>query len=379
VSDVTTSKVAIEIDNTEKFNHDLLMEVKDQSLAKDAYGDRVFEVFDFPELRDVFSVYESNANMLKRRARRVGVSAILMGTCALLIASAEPLYHHLGSTWTEIAGGLSAALGLLAVLIGSWGLWFAGIKESWLCYRMMAERLRQFHFQAIVRLLPEIEIDFRENTSQFKEARKAQFASFLARHEGSLKRQLGRILADSSNDECWMIDESDSEFPEGLSQELPDLLRAYRDLRIDHQLDFTRLKLLKEKTPFSSSDFSIYSSLEFISLCSLLTALVIDIAIAVSLAGLAWPGLLDVSGIHVLAMWGVVIALSSRALMEGLQPDREMERYHRYATEIERSKEIYERSEHLSEKLSSMRELERQSYLEMAEFLRRNYEARFVI
>jgi hypothetical protein len=130
-----------------RFNTDLLVNSGDLDNAKRAFP-RIAHVLDHPALREAFGRFDRPANAAKRKGRIAGLLAIALGTIALAIAAATPIYRDLPfKSWI---GAVSAGFGVLSILIGLGGALYAGAKRRWLCNRVMTERLRQFHFQALV-------------------------------------------------------------------------------------------------------------------------------------------------------------------------------------------------------------------------------------
>lgn len=83
--------------------------------------------------------------------------------------------------------------------------------------------------------------------------------------------------------------------------------------------------------------------------------------------------------VHVGVIWVAIAALAVRALQEGLQPEREIERYRHYRASIRAIRDRFDQASSPAEKLEVMQELERLSFDEFVNFLRSNDEARFVI
>ena len=74
----------------------------------------------------------------------------------------------------------------------------------------------------------------------------------------------------------------------------------------------------------------------------------------------------------------VIGILAVRTLEEGLQPAREVERYTRYRSSLMSLLGRFDRATSPKDKLRIMHEVERTSYQEMRQFLKTNYEARYV-
>ena len=84
--------------------------------------------------------------------------------------------------------------------------------------------------------------------------------------------------------------------------------------------------------------------------------------------------------VHIWVIWIAIAALAFRALQEGLQPEREIERYRHYRAGIRAIRDRFNRpSSSPAEKFEVMQEMERLSFDEFVNFLRSNDEARFII
>src|SRR5580704_6809470 len=116
----------------QKFNDDLLLTDQDRKLVGKSFP-ALAHALDFPELRDLFLRYEGPSNVAKRRRRRAGMTAIVLGVLALLGASAHPLYVDIPDVWLSVLGGIFAAFGILSVLIGAFGILGTKSKLEWLC------------------------------------------------------------------------------------------------------------------------------------------------------------------------------------------------------------------------------------------------------
>jgi hypothetical protein len=78
-------------------------------------------------------------------------------------------------------------------------------------------------------------------------------------------------------------------------------------------------------------------------------------------------------------IWIAIVALAFRALQEGLQPEREIERYRHYRAGIRAIRDRFDQASSPAEKFEVMQEMERLTFDEFVNFLRSNDEARFII
>src|SRR5262249_38583758 len=126
-----------------KFNDDLLLLEEDRKLASVKYP-TIFHVLDHPQLRQLFSQYDTPANRAKRIGLIAGFWAIGFGFGALGIAALELIFSH-STGYSVVLAVISGLCGVISFLIGSVGVLFAGRKRNWLRCRLMGELARQFH------------------------------------------------------------------------------------------------------------------------------------------------------------------------------------------------------------------------------------------
>jgi hypothetical protein len=110
----------------------------------------------------------------------------------------------------------------------------------------------------------------------------------------------------------------------------------------------------------------------------ILVIFVTHLAIAILLES-KWVSIVDAPEIHVFVVWVAIIALATRALEEGLQPAREVERYSEYRSTLLQLLTQFKNAQNPEERFQIMREAERVSYQEMRGFLKTNDDSRFII
>lgn len=103
------------------------------------------------------------------------------------------------------------------------------------------------------------------------------------------------------------------------------------------------------------------------------------IAISLSLEGQAEHAGMFGFDTHVWVIWIAIVVLGIRALQEGLQPERELERYRHYRAGVHALRDRFEAAISAAEKLEIRRDMERLTFDEFRNFLRSNHEARFVL
>jgi hypothetical protein len=359
-----------------RFNDDLLITKKDRQQAQKMFP-AVFHILDYPELRAVFAKFDSLANAAKVKSRRFGLTAIGLAVFALLVTSAEPLYRDLPYDLPQAISFAAATAGIVAVIIGFFGIRFAKQKRDWLEKRLMTERLRQFHFQTMVAKWPDIVQSFGSEKAreEYMAKRKKWFDAFEARFINHLPSELTDVLEDDSEKDCWLHDMPKS-FPSDESAAGVEMFDAYRKFRILDQIEFANIKLSEGQELGFWSLRTQARAFSYIALLCILGVFSIHIWIA---GGAAIPAGHTGHWIHIAAIWLAIGALAVRALEEGLQPEREIERYRHYSAAVKAVRDRFNEASSPQQKLGIMKEMERVSFDEMKIFLRSNNEARFVL
>jgi hypothetical protein len=368
------------------FNDDLLLSDVDRKEVARSFP-TCMHVLDFPELRQVFDGYDLSANRWKKNLRRAGLATIALGVIALLGASTEPLYGKLPSVFSNAIVVLSALAGLLSIVISTFGVLHSASKNRWLEARLMTERLRQFQFQTLVFRIPTIlrcaaapKFD-----AQFGKARERWFSTFKIEHVDHLPAKLKEVLDDDSEEQFQLHGGGDA--LDGVATSNPllaELFAAYRLLRIRHQILYANFKLGGDSLNFPRKQVSLLSG---VSLICILLVFFAHFAVSISSVSRLLPyeavadGLSFMRGtsVHVLIIWTVIVALAARTFEEGLQPTREVERYTAYRARLGRLLYHFDEAANVPERVRIMTEVERLVYQEMREFLKTNFEARFVL
>src|ERR1700722_18031651 len=132
-------------------NSDLLIDEEDR-----AYFTRnhtaFAPIFDWPELRALFAMYDNTAARARKRSRRAGIFAVAAGFLSLATAAWVPLAGALTKTCPHqsnvqaLLGGIAAFLALVSVLLGYTQVLTGKAKTRWLQNRFWTERIRQLHF-----------------------------------------------------------------------------------------------------------------------------------------------------------------------------------------------------------------------------------------
>jgi hypothetical protein len=363
----------------QQFNDDLLVAEVDRRRAEERFPS-IIHVLDFPDLRELFLAYELQGNRAKRRRRLIGLVAIALGALALLGASLTPLlYDPKHGLWAGVVGGVSASFGILSVLIGPVGILSGKSKQKWLCARLMTERLRQFQFQVMTYRPQEIRDSSTSGEAgrkRFVDQRKQWFAEFCLAYEGHLPARLQAILDDDPEEDFLLHHEPRRNGPlTAIEAELEPLFSAYRLFRLEHQLEYANYKLRRSEEFFSSA-VRQFQVLRNVGLGLIALLFIAHFAIAASLP----KGALVGSHKFHFGIAAIIVGiLMVRALEEGLQPAREIERYTRYRASLVSLLGRFDRATTSEERLRVMYETERTSYQEMRGFLKTHNDARYVL
>jgi hypothetical protein len=361
----------------QKFNDDLLLTPADQERALQAFP-VLFPILDNEKLRELFNKSEEPAKRAKRKSLRAGIIAVLLVVIALCGTSAEPLYAHYAPDYLRLASSLSAVLGLIGALIGLFGLMIGRAKENWLHERMATELLRQFHFQTFVCRTAEILASLQGDgeRDQFLAERKKWLSALRFDFLEHLPAKLQTLMKHQEG--VWLHPPPSAPNKATLAALPAEFFDAYRTLRINHQQQYADWKLREGQMIFAGFSLrTLESLLAGGSVVCTLGLLITETFVIAPLAYFsenspfsAWA--------HWFAICFAIIALGMRTAEEGLQPKREIERYHRYSSVIQ---DILERFDAGSRpaKFEAMIEMERLAFEEMRDFLRSNYESRFIM
>jgi hypothetical protein len=364
-----------------KFNDDLLLHEEDRKLALIKYPS-IFHVLDHPELRQLFSKYDVPANRAKRTGLMAGIWAIAFGFGALGIAALELLYSE-NTTYSVALAITSGLFGIISFLIGSVGVLFAGRKRNWLRSRLMGEKIRQFHFQMLVFRLPEILGSLKDDVSKalFISERNLWFETFKAQLIGKLDSAFAAVIHEDESINPWLFGNSTKRATEMQEDKcLNPIFEAYRELRIVHQLDFTNYKLQDDHRIVSAMPRRQMAVISQLIFTWILLLVVMHVGV---LAGALFPDsiftVFHSRGAIVVIIWLALAALATRAIEQGLQPEREIERYQQYRSGVRAILERYDEATSQSAKIAIMREMERLAFDEMRNFLVTNERSSFVL
>jgi len=425
-------------DSGHVFNSDLLANEHDRDKVRDLYPP-LEDILYHQELIDTFGKYNVIADDAKKRSRTLGKLAIVLGGVAIAFAAIEVALGIGERAGTLVFGFLAALCGILSIAIGAFGVLFGDKKRKWLHNRFMGERIRQFHFQSLIVQFPEI-VGFllahgekaAKLKAKFLADRARLFKRFVGEFEDNVAGRFTGVISPEGEKEVWVLKpepeiaarragrndlvdieklhqalqelereldgEAGSHHPGGAEKakrgatERPEVelfFQAYLDLRINHQLGYTNYKLENDHKIFSESPVRQAEVLENVSKAGVAWLFLIHavVLVIVGSAVAALPFAINgidarilVSYIFSAAIIAIaIVALLIRAFQQGLQPEREAERYQQYRSALLRVREQFEAAETPMEKLDSMRQVERVSFDEMRNFLISNERVSFVV
>jgi hypothetical protein len=325
-------------------------------------------------LRARFRKINKAADAEKSSSRRRGYMAVTLGAASLLVAAVAWLLEGSFAVWLSRAAALA---GIGSIAIGLFGLLYARTKRRWLEHRYQTERLRQFHFQSAIALLPELLSQKADPANDgFTRHRADLFKRFSTLHlDAAAGERLNSILEDEEA-KGWMF----GDLPTASivdNEEFRSFERDYRHYRLAAQIDYCDKKIGRRRQfliPQTVAEQAFCFSTLAISFILGATVLHI-IAALVPHEGVGHGA----KWLHVGVLWLAVGVLALRALEEGLRPQRETERYRNYKSALLSVEERLNASVTPSEKIAAMKQLERISFEEMANFLKDHDEARFVM
>jgi hypothetical protein len=373
------------LDESHKFNDDLLLDDEDRNLANRKYP-TIAHVLDHPELRHLFLQFDEPANRAKRKGRTAGFIAIGLGFLALALAALEyPAVHQTGehSNMVRMTVAVTSALcGISGVLIGSIGLLFARRKQEWLRRRLMGELTRLFHFHTFVCRLPEIlaSLQDEKSKSDFVMERQIWLETFKARYLNKVNAAFVEMVTKDNVGMEWLHDGGQEVTKIRESRLLGPLFKAYRELRILHQISYTNYKLQDDHKILSAMpgrQAQIFAQFSLIAIV-ILFAIHGGVLLNAFFPGSVWAGSTS-ELISVIIIWIALAALAMRALEQGLQPDREFERYQHYRSALRAVLERFDRADFCADKVRIMQEMERLSFDELRDFLVTNNRSHFVL
>jgi hypothetical protein len=230
--------------------------------------------------------------------------------------------------------------------------------------------------------LPEILASLKDDgtKSEFESNRRLWFESFKSRFEGKLDAVFGAMIGEEGKANPWVHESARNLSKVHKMRDLDPLFEAYRTLRIMHQLGYADYKLQQDHrifSPFPRSQVEIFSRIGSASIV-LLCAISVGLLLGVILPSSAWAAF-DSESMNVVVIWIALAALAIRAVEQGLQPEREAERYQQYRSGVRAVLDRFDGASSQDEKVHMMQEMERLAFDELRNFLITNERARFVM
>jgi hypothetical protein len=345
-------------------NGDLLIEEADRAFfAK--YEPRFAPIFDWPELRALFIIYDNAAASARKRSRRAGFIAVVLGLSGLVISAIVPLAAPI---WDEspamalkiraILGALAAILAAASVIIGYTHVLKGVAKMQWVTYRLWTERLRQLHFQLIVNNLPQVirAVRDHEQLQTWFDIRQSSLDQFKHEYLRDSDYKVHHIEIDVSDEMPWLFDEWAE--PGSIPGDSPELARFFEIMK-QHRFGIQRRYAEKKMdegwhSPETRTQWVLKLS---------------DLLTAVLLAATVIIGVGSISVFQVgkdstfLLVTGCIAAVSSscivamRALKEGLLFSADAERYRWYLAAVNSVSRRFESAD-TQRKVHLCRELE---------------------
>lgn len=344
--------------------------------AEEARDPRIRFAFEFPELLERFREADAAAGAAKRLNRQLGYFSVGLVFVALAAASAAPLLKPFGHDIQAAFAYGSAVLGLAGTALGFAGMRRDSSRRRWLHNRLRTETMRILHFHLIAARLPEIAAIGPDEAAQaaYRAARDAALAQLHARVLADPEAELQRI-AKSHDVAAFEIEVAEAPIPANMDTgAFANAVAAWRRLRIDWQLNYCEAKLAHGATGGQMSSRQTEHAFARIAWGAVAAIIVLHFALLGA----------DVIGVpmlwvEVLVVWTALAALAVRALEDGLQPQREVERYEQYRANILVTRERLARAPDIAAQLETIRAFERVSLEEMRVFMRTHARSKFLL
>ena len=170
----------------------------------------------FPKRLPCLIIRNSGAFFLSMSVRRtvracgfagLAFSPLSLLRIALLSVATESLWHDV--KYQNVITVVFELCGLGGAIIAGGSLWLGPWRQEWLESRFMTERLRQWHFQLLVRRGQEIEALLAGPTGEalqnFQAQRKKWFDDFLHEHEGKIDSRMDSLANDPEFSGEWLF------------------------------------------------------------------------------------------------------------------------------------------------------------------------------
>lgn len=337
------------------FNHDLLLDEADQKIVRLRWPTIAKFLID-PLLIQRLKKHERSAKLHKQCVQYLGTAAVLLTAYSLLGVTAHSALHLSWADPWEWTFHVAALIGFaLAVAASRWG----PFRRRWLGNRFIAELLRQWHFR---RLLASVDAD---DVAAQIERRKRDLQGFLHGLAGAVPQKMDRLIENADDPLPAIPEPKLPKNPEARAE----LLEAYQQLRLDHQLDFAFYKLSPDdNTILGLSNRLLVQLTQGAAGLTLFFALVVALLPLFNIAhGLGWVAVM-------LAIAGVAV----RAWRDGLLLGEERERYLEVRHRLELLQDRWRAAPNDDARFALGRELEQAALRELRQFLRQQEQAQFL-
>ena len=283
--------------------------------------------------------------------------------------------HGEGLNLHAVLGTIAALLGLTGTALGITGMRTSASRRKWLRARLTTETLRMFHFHYIAARLPELVAVAGDPVRQEK---------YLADRAAALEKLKATVLADPEKELRRIMERKDETRFEDITPPMPeegaeipqvaaDVFDVWRVLRLNWQAGYCDAKLeRRHKGRFTIRQMDEF----FVGLGWFCVGAIILIHIGHFVGMLASA---QSAWLEAAVIWTALIALAGRAMEDGFQPQRELERYEQYRANVRVTAERFEAARTYAAKLEVLRAFERTSLEEMRVFLRTHAKARFLL
>lgn len=352
-------------------NYDLKAEAPE---ARDA---SVRFAFEFPRLLKDFREADARANRAKRDSRRLGYLSVALVLGALLLASSAPVQHelHVHPGVTTALGYLSAGLGLLGAVLAFYGMHGASPRRIWLRNRLKTEMARLFHFHYLAARMPELARigGHADREEAYIQRREEAYTAFLAGPLADPDAELARVSARTDMHDFEAVEPAPWTGEEDAAVAAR-AFAAWRVLRLDWQMGYAEAMLTRSARGRRASPLMVehrFSTFAWVCVAVILGLHLVQAANAAFHIPHAW--------LETAVVWTALLALAARAIEDGLQPQRDVERYEQYRGSIQVATERFEAAGSLPARLEIVRAFERTSLEEMRIFMRTHARSRFML
>ena len=354
-------------------NDDLMLKEEFRDALREE-NEALFNVLDWPELREKFERHDKPAGRGKKISHMQGLAAIgLAGIGIILIGAIPALPHDLERDLSIVALGAMGLGGLLGLV--HWLVLRS--RSTWLGNRFWTERLRQLYFQSLVgnlELTAQAMTD-PDSLEELKKYRAKWLREFYVDPQDPRDR-IREIVLDRAESGIWLRPEWREHHvlhnPPAAIHVLLDALHRQR-IEIQH---YYAGKNLGPDVYSPGTRAKILRSIG--QLCTVL------VVIAAAIGGISYGYEIRImcgNGLTWAAVAAVLsaVGLTARAADEGLQNETDADRYEWYKEAIDELKERYEHDRSVGPRMQELRRMEEITYQELRRFLRTHGGARFLM